>query len=622
MNTTSNFISEKDKNIFIYCELAKVAADIFEKFIICEPGQYTAADIAKELTFDRETIKENKKDFDGVYRNIETVVIKNRRFKSSKFQFKQDYEPENDRREITCESFTCRVDGFSIFDVLRKAGAAWAVPTSKKAVFVREPESAAAVAGFDVPAAVVAKQLKNSVAADQLRPVMNYIYFDTARGVLVASDGHIMTVATAPAVTIANQDSAADGFLIARQLIKKGRVIINANNMITNNGAAAVAGSGRFPQWFNIIPEHNASQAVNVGGHWPEIKKAVAKLAKFTDLQNSPVVFRGESYNNKLYLSAVNYDGQQQHETVVLNENINYNFVIALNGENVAKIEKAEKLYFTDPSRAVSFVAAGVYSLAMPVLLDDNNFNYLESRYFKAPTDGARVDVLKGIINEPQDTTNEAAPVAIESQDTNESEPAAVADGDTTTNDRKKSLKDFHDQINRIENICNIWRPVRRDKNGESVYICTCPYHYSLPVIRGNVERYYLNLDRVRLARKLYVVYRENIAKFTGSDIIDINQKFSRDIYRPAAVAIVADDIESQDTTNDDAPAVIVADSDNETESEPATVADDDTNDDGNGTSTTGTTTTGNGATTGTAPAPVPVVIVGGVPVPVWVLIL
>ena len=131
METTSNFISEKDKNIFIYCELAKVAADIFEKYIICEPGQYTAADIAKELTFDRETVRENKKDFDGVYRNIENVVIKNRRFKSLKFQFKQDYEPENDRREITVETFSCRVDGFSVFDVLRKAGAAWAVPTSK-----------------------------------------------------------------------------------------------------------------------------------------------------------------------------------------------------------------------------------------------------------------------------------------------------------------------------------------------------------------------------------------------------------------------------------------------------------------------------------------------------------
>ena len=357
---------------------------------------------------------------------------------------------------------------------------------------------------------------------------MSDICFDTARGVLVASDGHIMTVATAPAVTIANQDSAADGFLIASQLFKKGRVTIDAKNMITNNGAAAVAGSGRFPQWFNIIPEHNASQAVNVGGHWPEIKKAVAKLVKFTDLQNSPVVFRGESYNNKLYLSAVNYDGQQQHETVVLDENINYNFVIALNGENVAKIEKAEKLYFTDPSRAVSFVAAGVYSLVMPVLLDDNYFSYLESRYFKAPTDGARVDVLKGIICEPQDTNETAAPVAIvaddiESQDTNETTaaPAAVVPEVATAAD--------DDTTNESE-----------------------PESESEPAA---------------------VVPEPATVDTTAATVADIETE-----SEPAPVAIVASAIESQDTTNDDAPAVIVADVETESEpeskSEPATASD------------------------------------------------
>ena len=124
-----------------------------------------------------------------------------------------------------------------------------------------------------------------------------------------------------------------------------------------------------------------------------------------------------------------------------------------------------------------------------------------------------------------------------------------------------------------------------------------------------------LTADTVR-AIVADVIERQDTAAAVVPDTL------TTDTTTAAPVAIVADDIESQDTTNDDAPAVIVADGDNETESEPATVADDDTNDDGNGTSTTGTTTTGNGATTGTTTAPAPVVIVGGVPVPVWVLML
>ena len=390
--------------------------------------------------------------------------------------------------------------------------------------------------------------------------------------------------------------------------------------------------------------------------------------------------------------------------------------MIALNGENVAKIEKAEKIYFTDPSRAVSFVAAGVFSLVMPVLLDDNNFNYLESRYFKAPTDGARVDVLKGIISEPQDTTNEAAPVAIESQDTNESEPAAVVPEPATVDTTAATVADIEKesepesesepataadglQLISINETTGeiIWSRADDDTTNENEPAAVLAANFaararrwfavaaavlalfivgattnesgapsSLPMVTpqdtaraivatvADVETESEPQDtnesattpakashrtpRARRAAKLAPVaiadtLTADTVRAIVADVIErqdtaaavVPDTLTTDTTTAAPVAIVADDIESHDTTNDDdAPAVIVADGDNETESEPATVADDDTNDDGNGTSTTGTTTTGNGATTGTttAPAPVPVVIVGGVPVPVWLLML
>lgn len=102
------------------------------------------------------------------------------------------------------------------------------MPTSKKAVFIRETETAATVATVDSPAAATIKQLKNSTAADQLRPVMSYIFADIRRRCLVASDGQIMTAAAAPslqvAATVANDDTK-EGFLISPALLKNKTVL-------------------------------------------------------------------------------------------------------------------------------------------------------------------------------------------------------------------------------------------------------------------------------------------------------------------------------------------------------------------------------------------------------------
>ena len=442
-----NFLTDKDFNLAIYAELTAAAVDVFNNYIICAPGQYSAADIAKELYIYTEKQRVTVIDkFTGLSREVEKEVIKERGFKPGKFQFKEGYNANDDRREIVVNSFSCVVTGFSVFDVLKRAAAAWNVPTSKKAVFIRETETAATVATVDSPAAATIKQLKNSTAADQLRPVMSYIFADIRRRCLVASDGNIMTVAAAPslqvAATVANDDTK-EGFLISPALLKNKTVLtIDANDMTSNGAAADKLGAGRFPNWYAVLNgDYYEAAAVSFGQHWPEIKKVAAAFAKFTDLENKPVVIYGESYTNKLVLTAENYDGDTRRETIVLDDNFNFTFAFAVNGATLAKIERAEKMYISDACHAVVFTAPAVVSLIMPVLIPDNSFNDTPAaaRAFVAPHDGARAAVLSIVDLGPapaivanDDTANDdtAAPAAdIETSET----PAAVPSIESTT---------------------------------------------------------------------------------------------------------------------------------------------------------------------------------------------
>ena len=590
-----NFLTDKDFNLAIYAELTAAAVDVFNNYIICAPGQYSAADIAKELYIYTEKQRVTVIDkFTGLSREVEKEVIKERGFKPGKFQFKEGYNANDDRREIVVNSFSCVVTGFSVFDVLKRAAAAWNVPTSKKAVFIRETETAATVATVDSPAAATIKQLKNSTAADQLRPVMSYIFADIRRRCLVASDGQIMTVAAAPslqvAATVANDDTK-EGFLISPALLKNKTVLtIDANDMASNGAAADKLGAGRFPNWYAVLNgDYYEAAAVSFGQHWPEIKKVAAAFAKFTDLENKPVVIYGESYTNKLVLTAENYDGDTRRETIVLDDNFNFTFAFAVNGATLAKIERAEKMYISDACHAVVFTAPAVVSLIMPVLIPDNSFNDTPAaaRAFVAPHDGARAAVLSIVDLGPapaivanDDTAAPAADIETPAAPAADIESTTANDDSQTARPRWKSLNDFSAQLSRINAIADTYRPARRDKNGETVIYCTCPYHYSLPIIRGDQKKYNEASDRAAAARRIVAAYRKNIETATGRDFWDVNEKFAPAIYRglttanddtaaPAAdietretAAAPAADIESttanDDTANDGAPAVLV----------------------------------------------------------------
>ena len=434
-----NFLTDKDFNLAIYAELTAAAVDVFNNYIICAPGQYTAADIAKELYIYTEKQRVTVIDkFTGLSREVEKEVIKERGFKPGKFQFKEGYNANDDRREIVVNSFSCVVTGFSVFDVLKRAAAAWNVPSSKKAVFIRETETAATVATIESPDNGTARQLKNSVAADQLRPVLSYIFADIRRRCLVASDGNIMTVAAAPSLAVAAdvaENEMKEGFLISPALLKnKTQIKIDANDMASNGAAAAEIYDGRFPNWFNVLNnDYYENAAVNLCGHWSQIKKVAAAFAKFTDLENNPVVMYAENYTNKLHLLTENYDGQTKEETITFEKEFSFSFVIAFNGAQLAKIERAETMYLRDTSRALVFTAPGLVSLLMPVLINDDSFNTLPLRSFKAPENGPRAAVLSivdlgpaAVIETgtaaPAADIETPAPVAIETSET----PAAL----------------------------------------------------------------------------------------------------------------------------------------------------------------------------------------------------
>ncbi len=443
MNNPSVYYSEKDFNLAIYDAIKKVAEVIFNN-IVCAPGMYAAADIAKEIKGGPVVSLVN-----GAYKCERTEDYY---FTSKRFAWRNGFDAAA-VYSVELESFSCKFTAWRVFEILKKYTAVFSVPTSKKAVFVREVAAAPVVAAFDVPAAAIAKQLKNSCAVDNLRPVMEGVYFDAARRVLVASDGRIMTVTAAPAAEVAEDyfnDDDKTGAIVSPLLLKKGRISVDSLNMASNNGAAVRTIDGRFPAWRSIVPSYKESQAVNLGNHWPEIKKSAAALAKFTDLQNNPVVLFGESYTNKLQLITTNYEGQEKRETIVLDENFNFTFAIGTNGAQLAKIEKAEKMFLCDPSRAISFVAPGLYTLIMPVLISDCYFDSFNFPYFDAAKNatGENVAVLSGIETEPQRRATEES----------EPRPARVRGCKSIEYMRyqKDQIKDYYFQKDQNKYFCKI----------------------------------------------------------------------------------------------------------------------------------------------------------------------
>ena len=368
---------EAARNLKIYNELAKIAREVFTH-INAETGKiYTPADIARAIVGGPIVTCVNGLN----YRcdRVEKYTIGNG------LHFADDYSPET-VYDVKIDGFSCRVNGWKIFNVLDRAARAWDIASAARVTFEKPYETAARVVSFSLSAAA-ARELAACCANDVLRPVMNGVHLDTRRRCLVASNGHVLRVLQMGAALTVDESAAASSYIIPADVLKSGRVVtIDANGIVSTDKKSAPAIAGRYPNYLSVIP--GASGRIDItADQWKQIKKAVADVAKVHDKKDSynRVTIAHETASDKLIIHAFNYDFNRERETAVSIDTAAPAFSLSFNADYFAKIAGTPTaLYIKDNSRALVAVDGSGLSLIMPLLQpsDDKyyiNFNFAES---------------------------------------------------------------------------------------------------------------------------------------------------------------------------------------------------------------------------------------------------
>jgi len=379
---------EAARNLKIYNALADIAREVFNHLNAEEGRQYTAADIARAITGGPVVTCVNGLN----YRcdRIEKYAIGNG------LQFAEDYSPET-VYSVEIDNFSCRVNGWKIFDVLERAARAWNIATAARVIFEKKRAAAPVVVSFTLSAAA-ARELAACCAKDILRPVMNGVHLDTRRRCLVASDGRIMRVLHLGAALAVDESAAASSYIIPADVLKSGRVVtIDANDIASTDKKSAPVIPGRYPNYFSVIPA--ASEAGRVAitpAQWKEIKKAVADVAKVHPsgkYSQRRVIMSHESYSDKLTIYAFNYDFNVERETAVNIDATAPAFSLSFDADQFLKIGGTPTaFYLKDNSRAIVTTDAAGLSLCMPMLQTDSDKYY----YCFSFADGA-ADLLPGV---------------------------------------------------------------------------------------------------------------------------------------------------------------------------------------------------------------------------------
>ena len=352
---------EAARNIKIYNELAKIAREVFTH-INAETGKiYTPADIARAIVGGPVVTCVNGLN----YRcdRVEKYAIGNG------LKFADDYNPET-VYDVEIDGFSCRVNGWKIFNVLDRAARSWDIASAARVTFEKPYETAARVVSFTLSAAA-ARELAACCANDVLRPVLNGVYLDTRMGAALTVD----------------ETAAASSYIIPADVLKSGRVVtIDANGIVSTDKKSAPAIAGRYPNYLSVIP--GASGRIDItADQWKQIKKAVADVAKVHDKKDSyhRVTIAHETASDKLIIYAYNYDFNRERETAVNIDTAAPAFSLSFHAEYFAKIAGTPTaLYIKDNSRALVAVDGSGLSLIMPLLQPSDDkyyiyFNFAES---------------------------------------------------------------------------------------------------------------------------------------------------------------------------------------------------------------------------------------------------
>lgn len=366
---------EAARNLKIYNELAKIAREVFSH-INAETGKiYTPADIAGAIAGGPVVTCVNGLNYRC--ERVEKYTIGNG------LNFADDYNPET-FYNVEIDGFSCRVNGWKIFNVLDRAARAWDIASAARVTFIKPYETAARVVSFTLSAAA-ARELAACCANDVLRPVINGVYLDTRRRCLVASNGHVLRVFQLGAALTVDESAAASSYIIPAAVLKSGRVVtIDANGIVSTDKKSAPAIAGRYPNYLSVIPA--ASGRIDItAAQWKQIKKAAADVAKVYDKKDHyrRITIAHETASDKLIIYAFNYDFNRERETVVSIDTAAPAFSLSFNADYFAKIAGTPTaLYIKDNSRALVAVDGSGLSLVMPLLQQADDKYYI---YFNFP---------------------------------------------------------------------------------------------------------------------------------------------------------------------------------------------------------------------------------------------
>ena len=407
-------MNNKELNTAIFNQLADIAREVFNH-VICAPGTYAVADIARAIHSVEGWQEVRKTDADGVTRSHRVPTVS--RCWRSGFYWAEGYDPQADTHTVSVDSFTATVNGWGVWLVLAQAATAWEIPTAARPVFARKAESdttAETVATF-----AVTRELRDLAAVpdprEKLSPVYTYIFIDTRRRAAVACNGYLLRVVELPDLT--TTDPAAAGYLIAPALLKsgRGRVTITADGYAQNGDTLAPVGKGRFPDWARLVRNSLAegySDAARVEltpATWRDIKKTVKDFgtwAKEHKADTPRVTIAAQSYAEALTIYAALPDfGQARETAAALPTAARASFNVVLRADQFAKLADVSALYIVSNNAAIFATAPRGFYYFMPLLAEDGAKFY---EPFRVAPAGESFDPLADFAETPQPDTIES----------------------------------------------------------------------------------------------------------------------------------------------------------------------------------------------------------------------
>ena len=235
----------------------------------------------------------------------------------------------------------------------------------------------------------VLKRSMFATANDDLRPVMNGVYFDQCDGVLniVASDGHVL-IRNAEEV-----DNLPDSFIMTKKAANLLPTLMDGDDevvMTFDDRAVRVEQGlmsftflmveGKYPNYMSVIPQ---DAPYSLTADRPALLKALRNVAHFTN-DSSRLVKLTMLSNQTMELRGEDFDfSTEATDSIGIDYPAGRDMTLGVNADSIIDelsriIEPQVTIHFTDPSRAVTinpidplYQGEEITMLLMPMLVNE-----------------------------------------------------------------------------------------------------------------------------------------------------------------------------------------------------------------------------------------------------------